>query len=128
VRLRYTLPGLVEPSAILDYIAAHSQQSSRRVQARTKALTDLLLLHPYLGRRTIIKEALGGEKRRAEPNFAKAIRRRFLPLGGGSRRTRATPARARPPSTPVRAVIVAACRSLATHPADLRNRSVKLAP
>jgi hypothetical protein len=82
VRLRYTLPGLVEPSAILDYIAAHSQQSSRRVQARTKALTDLLLLHPYLGRRTIIKEALGGEKRHAEPNFAKAIRRRFLPLGG----------------------------------------------
>ena len=29
----------------------------------------------------ILKEALGGEKR-AEPNLAEAIRRRFLPLGG----------------------------------------------
>jgi len=28
------------------------------------------------------KEALGGEKPRAEPNLAEAIRRRFLPLGG----------------------------------------------
>ena len=32
--------------------------------------------------RHILKEALGGEKRRAEPNLAEAIRRRFLPLGG----------------------------------------------
>ena len=31
--------------------------------------------------RHILKEALGGEKR-AEPNLAEAIRRRFLPLGG----------------------------------------------
>lgn len=52
MRLRYTLPALAELSAILDYIAAHSPQSARRVQARIKALTDLLLLHPYIGRRT----------------------------------------------------------------------------
>jgi len=32
--------------------------------------------------RHILKEALGGEERRAEPNLAEAIRRRFLPLGG----------------------------------------------
>ena len=32
--------------------------------------------------RHILKEALGGKKRRAEPNLAEAIRRRFLPLGG----------------------------------------------
>ena len=32
--------------------------------------------------RHILKEALGGEKRRAEPNLAEAIRRRFVALGG----------------------------------------------
>ena len=32
--------------------------------------------------RQILKEALGGEKPRAEPNLAEAIRRRFLPLDG----------------------------------------------
>jgi antitoxin FitA len=32
--------------------------------------------------RHILREALSGEKRRAEPNLAEAIRRRFLPLGG----------------------------------------------
>jgi plasmid stability protein len=32
--------------------------------------------------RHILKEALGTEKRRPEPNLAEAIRRRFLPLGG----------------------------------------------
>jgi len=52
VRLRYTLPALADLAAILDYIAAHSPQSARRVQARIKTLTDLLLLHPYIGRRT----------------------------------------------------------------------------
>ena len=52
VRLRYTLPALADLTAILDYIAAHSPQSARRVQARIKTLTDLLLLHPYIGRRT----------------------------------------------------------------------------
>lgn len=32
--------------------------------------------------REILREALGAEKRRPEPNLAEAIRRRFLPLGG----------------------------------------------
>jgi hypothetical protein len=32
--------------------------------------------------RDILKEALGAQKRRPEPNLAEAIRRRFLPLGG----------------------------------------------
>jgi antitoxin FitA len=32
--------------------------------------------------REILKEALGAEQRRPEPNLAEAIRRRFLPLGG----------------------------------------------
>jgi len=52
VRLRYTQPALADLSAILDYIAAHSPQGARRVQARIKALTDLLLQHPHIGRRT----------------------------------------------------------------------------
>jgi plasmid stabilization system protein ParE len=52
VRLRYTLPALADLSAILDHIIAHSPQGAGRVQARIKALTDLLLLHPNIGRRT----------------------------------------------------------------------------
>jgi plasmid stabilization system protein ParE len=52
VRLRYTLPALADLSAILDYIAVHSPQGARRVQARIQALTDLLLQHPHIGRRT----------------------------------------------------------------------------
>ncbi|HEY1430127.1 MAG TPA: type II toxin-antitoxin system RelE/ParE family toxin [Stellaceae bacterium] len=52
MRFRYTLPALADPSAILDHIAAHSPQGARRVQARIQAVTDLLLLHPHIGRRT----------------------------------------------------------------------------
>jgi plasmid stabilization system protein ParE len=52
VRLRYTLPALADLSAILDHIAAHSPQGARRVQTRLRALTDLLLLHPHIGRHT----------------------------------------------------------------------------
>jgi len=52
VRLRYTLPALADLSAILDYIAAHSPRGARQVQTRIKVLTDLLLLHPHIGRRT----------------------------------------------------------------------------
>ncbi len=52
MRLRYTLPALADLSAILDHIAAHSPQGARRVQARIRALTDLLLLYPHIGRRT----------------------------------------------------------------------------
>jgi toxin ParE1/3/4 len=52
VKLRYTPPALADLSAILDYIAAHSPRSARRIQARIQTLTDLLLLHPHIGRRT----------------------------------------------------------------------------
>ena len=52
MRLRYTRPALADLSAILDYVAAHSPRGARRVQARIQALTDLLLLHPHIGRRT----------------------------------------------------------------------------
>ena len=52
MRLRYTLPALADLSAILDYSAAYSPHGARRVQARIQALTDLLLQHPHIGRRT----------------------------------------------------------------------------
>jgi len=52
VRLRYTLQALADLSVILDYIATHSPQGARRVQPRIQALTDLLLQHPQIGRRT----------------------------------------------------------------------------
>lgn len=52
VRLRYTLPALADLTAILDYIAAHSPQGARRVQARIQAIIDLLLQHPRIGTRT----------------------------------------------------------------------------
>ena len=52
MKLRYTLPALADLSAILDYIAAHSPQGARRVQARIQAVIDLLVVHPKIGRRT----------------------------------------------------------------------------
>ena len=52
MRLRYTLPALADLQAILDYIAARSPSSAHRVQARIKAVIDLLLQHPHIGRRT----------------------------------------------------------------------------
>jgi plasmid stabilization system protein ParE len=50
VNLCYTRPALADLSAILDYISTTSPQGARRVQARIQALTDLLLLHPHIGR------------------------------------------------------------------------------
>lgn len=52
MRLRYTLPALADLDAILEYIEPRSPQGARRVQARIKALIDLLLLHPHIGVRT----------------------------------------------------------------------------
>lgn len=51
MRLRY-IPALTDLTAILDYIAAHSPQGAKRVQARIQALIDLLLFHPRIGTRT----------------------------------------------------------------------------
>ncbi len=52
VKLRYTLPALADLSSILDYIAAHSPQGARRVQARIQVIIDLLLSYPKIGART----------------------------------------------------------------------------
>jgi len=50
--LRYTLPALADLVQVLDYIAAQSPQSARRVQARIQAIIELLASHPFIGRRT----------------------------------------------------------------------------
>jgi plasmid stabilization system protein ParE len=52
VRLRYTLPALADLASILDYIAAHSPQGAKRVQARIQTTIDLILLYPHIGVRT----------------------------------------------------------------------------
>jgi len=52
VKLHYTLPALADLNSVLDYIAAHSPQGARRVQARIQAIVDLLLAHPGIGTRT----------------------------------------------------------------------------
>jgi toxin ParE1/3/4 len=52
VKLRYTAPALADLSAILDYISENSPQGTRRIQMRLQRLIDLLLVHPYIGRRT----------------------------------------------------------------------------
>jgi toxin ParE1/3/4 len=52
VKLRYTLPALADLNSILDYIAAHSPQGAKRVQARIKTIVDLLLMYPHVGVRT----------------------------------------------------------------------------
>lgn len=51
VKLRYTLPALADLSSILDYIAAHSPQGARNVQARLQLIIDLLLTPPNIGTR-----------------------------------------------------------------------------
>jgi toxin ParE1/3/4 len=48
VKLRYTLPALADLSSILNYIAAHSPQGAKHVQA----IIDLLSLHPDIGTHT----------------------------------------------------------------------------
>lgn len=52
LKLHYTLPALADLNSVLDYIAAHSPQGARRVQARIQAIIDLLLLYPGIGTRT----------------------------------------------------------------------------
>ncbi len=49
MKLRYTLPALAELADILDYIAARSPTGAANVQARLKAITELLLQHPRIG-------------------------------------------------------------------------------
>ena len=52
MRLRYTLPALADLGAVLDYIATHSPEGARRVQARIQTVIDLLLQYPHIGHRT----------------------------------------------------------------------------
>jgi toxin ParE1/3/4 len=52
LKLRYTLPVLADLGAILDYIAVRSPRGARRIQARIKAVTELLSQHPHIGRCT----------------------------------------------------------------------------
>lgn len=49
MKLRYTQPALADLSGILDYIAVRSPSGAAHVQARIKAITELLLLHPRIG-------------------------------------------------------------------------------
>ena len=48
MKLRYTVPALAD--RVTSSIT--SPQGARRVHARIKTVTELLLLHPYIGRRT----------------------------------------------------------------------------
>jgi toxin ParE1/3/4 len=52
VKIRYTLPALADLDSILEYIAGPSPQGSKRVQARIKAVIDLLSIQPHIGVRT----------------------------------------------------------------------------
>ena len=52
MKIRYTGPALADLSSVLDYIASNSPQGAKRVQARIKAVIDLLAVHPHLGVRT----------------------------------------------------------------------------
>ena len=56
-------------------VDAELREELRMPAARHGRLMESELRH-------ILKETLGAEKRRPEPNLAEAIRRRFLPLGG----------------------------------------------
>jgi toxin ParE1/3/4 len=52
VKVRYTLPALVDLASILDYIAGRSPQGAKRVQTRIQGLIDLLSSYPHMGIRT----------------------------------------------------------------------------
>ena len=52
MRLRYTVPALADLSSILDYITERSAQGAKRVQARIRGVTELLVLYPLAGAAT----------------------------------------------------------------------------
>jgi toxin ParE1/3/4 len=52
MRLRYTLPALADLESILDYLAYRSPQGAKRIHARIRAVTDLLLRYPLAGAAT----------------------------------------------------------------------------
>ncbi len=49
MKLRYTLPALLELDFVLEYLTERSPQGAARVQAQIKAVTELLLVHPNIG-------------------------------------------------------------------------------
>src|SRR3974390_2764923 len=49
MRLRNTLPALTDLASILDYVAEPSPQGAKRIRARIRPLTDLLLPYPLAG-------------------------------------------------------------------------------
>lgn len=52
MKIRYTKPVLADLSLLLDYIAEHSPQGAKRVQARIRTVIELLNTHPHIGIRT----------------------------------------------------------------------------
>jgi len=52
VKLRYTRRAAVELEEVLAYIEERSPLGARNVQARIKAIVDLLLQHPHAGQLT----------------------------------------------------------------------------
>jgi toxin ParE1/3/4 len=52
VKLRYTPRGAAELDQVLSYIETRSPLGARHVQARIKAIIELLLQHPRAGRLT----------------------------------------------------------------------------
>jgi toxin ParE1/3/4 len=52
VKVRYTPPALADLVSVLDYIAVRSPQGAKRVQARIKAVIELLSAHPHIAVRT----------------------------------------------------------------------------
>jgi plasmid stabilization system protein ParE len=52
VKLRYTPSALADLDEVLAYISGRSPQGAKRVHARIKAITDLLLHHSRIGTMT----------------------------------------------------------------------------
>lgn len=52
MRLRYTPRAAKELAEVLGYIAERSPQGARRVQARIKAVVEMLVRHPKAGAHT----------------------------------------------------------------------------
>ena len=52
MNIRYTVPALADLDSILDYISVYSPHGAKRVQARIRAVIELLAVHPYIGVRT----------------------------------------------------------------------------
>lgn len=52
MKLRFTRPALDDLADVLDYLDALSPAAAFRVKGRIKAVTELIVRHPRIGRRT----------------------------------------------------------------------------